>query len=108
MKEPAGAAGAPAPVTTHVTPSGTAVIELTRPSVLNALDLAMVRSLTAALRQWRTDDAVRSVVIRSTSPKAFCAGGDILAVRTAGLRGDDTAVREYFSAEYALNALIAR
>jgi enoyl-CoA hydratase len=48
------------------------------------------------------------VVVRSTSPKAFCAGGDILAMRAAGLAGDDTAVRTYFSAEYALDALIAR
>ena len=102
-----GGSGAP-PVTTRVDASGTALIELTRPGALNALDLAMVRAMTDALRDWREDDRVRSVVVRSTSPKAFCAGGDIRAVRTAGLNGDDGAVAEYFGAEYALDAMIAR
>ncbi|SHL44885.1 enoyl-CoA hydratase/isomerase family protein [Actinacidiphila paucisporea] len=95
-------------VQTRVDDSGTAVLALARPAALNALDLTMVRRMTAALTAWRDDPAVRSVVVRSTSPKAFCAGGDILAVRAAGLAGDDTAVRTYFSAEYGLNALIAR
>jgi enoyl-CoA hydratase len=95
------------PVTTHVT-AGTGVIALDRPAALNALDLTMVRLITEALEDWWDDPAVRSVVIRSTSPKAFCAGGDIRAVRDAGVRGDDAAVLAYFSAEYALNALIAR
>jgi enoyl-CoA hydratase len=100
--------GPPPPVTTRVGATGTAVIELDRPRALNALDLTMVRLITEALQRWRDDDRVRAVVVRSTSPKAFCAGGDILAVREAGMRGDDEAVRAYFSAEYGLNALIAR
>lgn len=95
------------PVITRVS-EGTGVIELDRPRALNALDLRMVRLITRALRQWAGDPAVRSVVVRSTSPKAFCSGGDIRAVREAGMRGDDAAVLAYFSAEYALNALIAR
>ncbi|MFG1806715.1 enoyl-CoA hydratase/isomerase family protein [Streptomyces sp. NPDC049040] len=96
------------PVRTRVAPNGTGVIELARPSALNALDLTMVRLMTRALTVWRDDPAVRSVVVRSASPKAFCAGGDILAMRSAGMAGDDAAVRAYFSAEYALDALIAR
>jgi enoyl-CoA hydratase len=83
------------------------VIALDRPHALNALDLPMVMAMTETLEHWRYDDAVRSVVVRSTSPKAFCAGGDIRAVREAGLRGDDEAVTAYFSAEYALDALVA-
>jgi enoyl-CoA hydratase len=110
MYEPAYAApqDRAEPVAARVTPGGTGVIDLDRPAALNALDLTMVRLLTDALEGWRADPAVRSVVVRSTSPKAFCAGGDILAMRAAGLAGDDAAVRTYFSAEYALNALIAR
>jgi len=94
------------PVRTRVS-AGTGVIALDRPGALNALDLTMVRLMTEALERWRDDDGVRSVLVVSTSPKAFCAGGDIRAVRDAGLRGDDDAVTAYFSAEYALNALIA-
>ncbi|MEV6006634.1 enoyl-CoA hydratase/isomerase family protein [Streptomyces sp. NPDC051976] len=94
-------------MTTRVS-AGTGVIALDRPGALNALDLTMVQLMTAALEEWRDDDAVRSVVVHSTSPKAFCSGGDIRAVREAALRGDDAAVLAYFSAEYALNAMIAR
>jgi enoyl-CoA hydratase len=91
-----------------VSPAGAGVIELDRPHMLNALDLGMVRLIAEALEGWREDDSVGAVVVRSTSPKAFCAGGDIRAMRDAGMRGDDAAVEAYFSAEYALNALIAR
>lgn len=111
MHQPAGPGAqdrAEAPVLTRVSRNGTAVIELARPAALNALDLAMVRLMTGALTAWRDDPAVRSVVVRSASPKAFCSGGDIVAMRAAGLAGDGTAVRTYFAAEYALNALIAR
>ncbi|MBY8881237.1 enoyl-CoA hydratase/isomerase family protein [Actinacidiphila acidipaludis] len=94
------------PVTTRVV-AGTGVIALDRPGALNALDLTMVRLMTDALMRWRDDDGVRSVLVVSTSPKAFCAGGDIRAMRDAGMRGDDAAVTAYFSSEYALNALIA-
>ncbi|MEU3462702.1 enoyl-CoA hydratase/isomerase family protein [Streptomyces sp. NPDC006733] len=94
------------PVQTHAA-HGTGVLALDRPEALNALDLTMVRAMTGALEAWREDDKIRSVVVRSTSPKAFCAGGDIRTIREASLRGDHAAVREYFAAEYALDALIA-
>ncbi|MEV5612754.1 enoyl-CoA hydratase/isomerase family protein [Streptomyces sp. NPDC052225] len=97
----------PPPVRASVTAAGVGDLVLDRPSALNALDLTMVELLTRALEGWRDDPAVRSVVVRSSSPKAFCAGGDIRAVRAAALAGDDAAVRGYFAAEYALNALIA-
>ncbi|WP_435136561.1 enoyl-CoA hydratase/isomerase family protein [Actinacidiphila sp. bgisy144] len=103
-----GTARASASVRGEVTAAGAGVIALDRPRALNALDLDMVHAIGALLRGWREDPAVRAVVVRSTSPKAFCAGGDIVAMRAAGMAGDDAAVRAYFSAEYALNALIAR
>eukprot|EP01034_Spumella_vulgaris_P041353 gene41353-51204_t len=57
--------------------NGTGFITLDRPRALNSLSLDMVRSLTAALLAWRGDSAVAAVVIRSSSEKALCAGGDI-------------------------------
>ncbi|MCQ4080010.1 enoyl-CoA hydratase/isomerase family protein [Streptomyces sp. RB6PN25] len=86
---------------------GIGSIVLNRPAALNALDLGMIGSMASALEQWRTDDAVRAVVIRSSSPKAFCSGGDIRAVRAAAVRGDHEAVRALFAAEYAMDAAIA-
>jgi enoyl-CoA hydratase/carnithine racemase len=64
---------------------GIAVIRLARPPV-NALGLAMVRRLIAALEQVGADDGVRAVVLASAVSKRFCAGLDIadLAGRSPG------------------------
>jgi enoyl-CoA hydratase len=80
---------------------------LDRPKALNALDLPMIRALEAALAAWRDDPRVQAVVIDSSSQRAFCAGGDIRAIRAAALAGDMAAVESFFAEEYALNAAIA-
>jgi|SRR5271166_1625723 len=54
-----------------------ACIRLARPPV-NALDLAMVRSVIAALNRAAADGAVRAAVIASAVAKRFCAGLDIV------------------------------
>jgi enoyl-CoA hydratase/carnithine racemase len=51
-------------------------IALARPPV-NALDVAMVRGVIAAINRAAADDAVRAVVITSTVASRFCAGLDI-------------------------------
>jgi enoyl-CoA hydratase len=58
---------------------GIACIRLALPPV-NALDLALVRGVIAALDRAAADDAVRAVVIVSAQPKLFCAGLDIAAL----------------------------
>jgi enoyl-CoA hydratase len=58
---------------------GIACIRLARPPV-NALDLAMVRGMIAALDRAAADNGVRAVVIASALPKLFCAGLDIAAL----------------------------
>ncbi len=80
---------------------------LNRPKALNALDLPMIRALCAALAGWRDDPAVHAVVIDSASDRAFCAGGDIRAVRAHALAGEADEVERFFAEEYALNAMIA-
>ncbi|HWA78781.1 MAG TPA: enoyl-CoA hydratase/isomerase family protein [Acetobacteraceae bacterium] len=82
-------------------------IWLNRPAALNALDLGMVRALHAALDLWREEPRVHAVVVESTDPRAFCAGGDVRAVREFVRAGDDEAVFAFFSEEYALNRAIA-
>ncbi|MDG3012253.1 enoyl-CoA hydratase/isomerase family protein [Rhodococcus sp. D2-41] len=86
---------------------GVGEILLDRPTALNALDIGMIRDMHDTLMAWRDDDAVHTVLVRSAIPKAFCAGGDIRAVREAGLGGDTEAVWGYFSEEYRLDQLIA-
>jgi len=70
---------------------GIACIRLAR-SPVNALDLAMVRGVIAALKRAAADEDVRAVVIASAVAKRFCAGLDITelagpapdAIRTLG------------------------
>ncbi|MGN0101322.1 enoyl-CoA hydratase/isomerase family protein [Dietzia sp. CH92] len=78
-------------------------IVLDRPKALNSLDLPMCRALHAALDDAAKDEGVEAVVTTSSSEKAFCAGGDIRALRDAAASGDHAANREFFSEEYAMD-----
>jgi enoyl-CoA hydratase/carnithine racemase len=82
-------------------------ILLNRPRALNALDLSMIRACAAILETWRDDPHVDAVVIEGAGDRAFCAGGDIRALRDAQLSGDRASADEFFAEEYALNLTIA-
>lgn len=87
----------------------TGLIILDRPRALNALSLAMVRSLAGTLLAWRSDVGVDAVVIKSSSPKAFCAGGDLrffYDAARATMSAGSALIEDFFSEEYALNYLI--
>jgi enoyl-CoA hydratase len=84
---------------------GIGFILLNRPKALNALSLAMIRAMTAALLAWRDDREVLAVVVHSAGEKAFCAGGDIRFFHGAALRGDP-GLEDFFTEEYLLNQLI--
>lgn len=51
-------------------------LTLERPQQLNSLNREMVEGMTAHLRSWRDDPAVRALVITGTG-RAFCAGADL-------------------------------
>ncbi len=83
------------------------VITLNRPQALNALALSMMGPMTARLDDWAADDGVAAVVVRSAGERAFCAGGDVVALYHAGPcpwdeRGRGFAA-ELFRAEYTLD-----
>lgn len=82
-------------------------IRLNRPRALNALDVPMIRAITAALQAWRDDPRIHAVVIEGTGERAFCAGGDIRALRQHQLDGHRSLVDTFFLEEYALNRMIA-
>ncbi len=81
---------------------GVATVTLNRPEALNALTLAMVRSLDARLADCAADAAVRVIVIQGAGERAFCAGGDVRALYEAGLSGGDLPA-VFYRREYALN-----
>ena len=68
----------------------------------------MIRTIQAALNAWHDDPRVHAVVIEGAGDRAFCAGGDIRAIRNMSLRGDAAGKERFFSEEYALNLAIAR
>lgn len=87
--------------------NGVGEIVLDRPKALNALDQSMIDDMTEVLRRWADDDTVETVLVTSSSERAFCAGGDIRAIRDNALAGDTAAITRYFGSEYELDQLIA-
>ncbi|XP_059896903.1 3-hydroxyisobutyryl-CoA hydrolase, mitochondrial [Gadus macrocephalus] len=81
------------------------VITLNRPKALNALNLTMTRLLYPQLKEWETDEQTDIVIIKGAGGRAFCAGGDIIAVTEAGKSGDPLA-QDFFREEYVLNNTI--
>jgi enoyl-CoA hydratase/carnithine racemase len=81
--------------------NGVATVTLNRPAALNALTIGMLEALTAWLDAWEHDDRVRKVVLRGAGEKAFCAGGDVRALRESILTGGRHA--DFMRIEYALD-----
>lgn len=82
------------------------LVTLNRPQALNALNRAMCISLHRQLMDWAIDDAVQAVVVEGAGDRAFCAGGDIIGLHTAGT--NDTPEWEgFFHDEYRMNQAIA-
>ena len=61
--------------------------------------------MDAILRTWAKGESIRAVVITSVGGKAFCAGGDVLALVRDG-PGAAELRRDFFREEYRLNRLI--
>lgn len=81
-------------------------IELNRPKALNALSLAMIRTMHARLDEWRTDPSVLAVVVYSPHERAFCAGGDVRSFYELSQRNELAARERFFVEEYSLDHAI--
>jgi enoyl-CoA hydratase len=89
------------------TEGGIAHLTLDRPRALNALDRPLIAQLTEAARAAAEDPTIRAVVLEGAGGRAFCAGGDVRALRALVQAGDRAGVHAFFAAEYALNRLVA-
>ncbi|MGL4641046.1 MAG: enoyl-CoA hydratase/isomerase family protein [Shewanella sp.] len=85
------------------------VVTLNVEKALNALDLDMVRAMTAQLNLWKKDPLIACVVLDGSGDKAFCAGGDVRALYHASVaaKGQVTEVAKvFFEEEYRLDYLL--
>lgn len=81
------------------------LIVLDRPKALNALTLNMIRQMQIHLDGWANDNAIKAVLVKSSSSKAFCAGGDIVSLYKHGQDNPKEAL-SFFKEEYHLNETI--
>lgn len=86
--------------------NGWAILRLDRPKALQALNLDMVTQLHELLTDIQGNDAIKAIWIDSSTPKAFCAGGDVRAVRQSVIDGAPEQGDAFFQQEYALDLLL--
>lgn len=80
MTPPLTAPVSDAPLLERSDENGIATLRLNRPHQYNALSLALIRELEAALAAIATDKSVRAVVLTGAG-RAFCAGHDLKELR---------------------------
>lgn len=88
-----------------------AMVRLNRSKVLNALDKPLIDSLYQQLTKWYLDPKISLVILKSTNPQVFCAGGDIRQLYSSMQEhalAPNPYAAEYFAAEYQLDYLIHR
>ncbi|MCF2948694.1 enoyl-CoA hydratase/isomerase family protein [Paraglaciecola aquimarina] len=85
---------------------------LNKPKAFNAIDEQMIVSLKSTLEAWQSDPEIIMVLIDGAGDKAFCAGGDIVAMYHAmqvsnKLKLSQTnSLQSFFTQEYQLDHLI--
>lgn len=77
-------------------------ITLDSPSSLNALTEDMIDDLQATLNRWQQDDRICLVLLDANGDRAFCAGGDIVALYRELASGNPEAPQRFFTREYQL------
>jgi len=75
---------------------------LNRPEVLNAFDEEMRKAIADELPRVARNPDLYVVAFTSSSPRAFCAGGDVRALVSLATR-DLALAKQYFANEYALD-----
>jgi enoyl-CoA hydratase/carnithine racemase len=87
--------------------NGAGLVTLDRPKALNALTVEMVTDLRQVLLGWRDNPAISHVVIASSAPRAFCAGGDIRQARETIIANGFDEADAFFRGEYLVDLAIA-
>jgi enoyl-CoA hydratase/carnithine racemase len=86
--------------------NGWRIVRLNRPKSLHALDESIVTALLEVFQDFHADDNVKAIWLDSTTPKAFCAGGDVRKLRQLVINDEASAANKFFEQEYALDLLL--
>ncbi|UUX50391.1 enoyl-CoA hydratase/isomerase family protein [Nisaea acidiphila] len=92
---------------------GFGCITLDRQRALNALTLEIIRAMQVQIDAWAEDPKVGAILVEGAGERAFCAGGDVVAVRRSRLEeGSDGGatpqfILDFFGEEYRLNRTIS-
>ncbi|GAA0349143.1 enoyl-CoA hydratase/isomerase family protein [Bowmanella denitrificans] len=84
-------------------------VTLNKPKALNALNLSMIRLLLPQMLAWQQDDEVVAVILDGSGDKAFCAGGDVVAMHNAMAEKPGQVpelLKAFFAEEYRLDYLL--
>ena len=84
-------------------------VTLNSEKTLNALTLDMVELMLAQLTSWQVDDSVQLIFLQGAGEKAFCAGGDVQAMRLSSIEnpgGPCVYAETFFEKEYTLDYLL--
>ncbi|HEX5381073.1 enoyl-CoA hydratase/isomerase family protein [Acinetobacter tibetensis] len=86
--------------------NGWRIVRLNRPKSLHALDESIVSALLEVFQDFHHDDRVKAIWLDSTTPKAFCAGGDVRKLRQLVINSEVDSANKFFEQEYALDLLL--
>lgn len=83
------------------------ILTIDRPAALGALDAECFEQIEKSLESARQDTAIQWLALRSNSPKAFCAGGDVRRLYSEGAQSGDLSYAElFFEVEYRVDQKI--
>lgn len=87
--------------------NGLGIIEFNREKKLNSLNLNMIHQMTHILEDWEKDSSINRVLIKGRGERAFCAGGDIVALYQE-MKNNKKPKNNFFKYEYKLDLKIHR
>ena len=86
--------------------NGWRIVRLNRPKSLHALDESIASALLEVFQDFHVDESVKAIWLDSTTPKAFCAGGDVRKLRQLVINDEVDTANKFFEQEYALDLLL--
>jgi enoyl-CoA hydratase/carnithine racemase len=86
--------------------NGWTIIRLNRPKSLHALDESLARSIFEVVIALASDNETQAIWMDSSTPKAFCAGGDVRQLRQMSLDGNVNGADIFFREEYAADLML--